>query len=91
MERRQTAAVGEIAADARAGAAKLNAVMTRAGLAAETLVAPAAKGGVGGPFIPVSVDPGAPAFDKALASAARDVAEADRLTRCCRSCRCARR
>jgi murein DD-endopeptidase MepM/ murein hydrolase activator NlpD len=81
MERRQAAAVGEIAADARAGAAKLNAVVARAGLAAETLVAPAVKGGVGGPFVPLSVDPGAPAFDKALASAAREVAEADRLTR----------
>jgi murein DD-endopeptidase MepM/ murein hydrolase activator NlpD len=81
MERRQAAAVGEIAADARVGAAKLNAVVARAGLAAETLVAPAAKGGVGGPFIPLSVDPGAPAFDKALASAAHDVAEADRLSR----------
>ena len=81
MERRQAAAVGEIAADARAGAAKLSAVVARAGLAADTLVAPAAKGGVGGPFIPLSVDPAAPAFDKALASAARDVAEADRLSR----------
>jgi murein DD-endopeptidase MepM/ murein hydrolase activator NlpD len=81
MERRQASAVGEIATDARADAAKLNAVVARAGLAADTLVAPAAKGGVGGPFIPLAVDPGAPAFDKALASAARDVAEADRLTR----------
>ena len=81
LERRHAAAVGEIAADARVGAAKLNAVVARAGLAAETLVAPAAKGGVGGPFIPLSVDPGAPAFDKALASAAHDVAEADRLSR----------
>ena len=80
-ERRQATAVGEIAADARAGAAKLSAVVTRAGLAADTLVAPAAKGGVGGPFIPLSVDPAAPAFDKALASAARDVAAADRLSR----------
>ena len=81
MERRQAAAVGEIAADARAGAAKIDAVVARTGLAAATLVAPAAKGGVGGPFIPLTVDPGAPAFDRALASAARDVAEADRLTR----------
>ena len=80
-ERRQATAVGEIAADARAGAAKLSAVVARAGLAADTLVAPAAKGGVGGPFIPLSVDPAAPAFDKALASAARDVAAADRLSR----------
>ncbi len=81
MERRQATALGEIAADARAGAAKLSAVVARAGLAPDSLVAPAAKGGVGGPFVPLSVDPAAPAFDKALASAARDVAAADRLTR----------
>jgi len=80
-ERRQATALAEIAADARAGAAKLSAVVARTGLAADALVPPAAKGGVGGPFIPISVDPAAPAFDKALASAARDVAEADRLTR----------
>jgi murein DD-endopeptidase MepM/ murein hydrolase activator NlpD len=80
-ERRQANALGEIAADARAGAAKLSAVMAHAGLAADTLVAPAAKSGVGGPYIPLSVDPAAPAFDKALASAARDVAAADRLSR----------
>jgi murein DD-endopeptidase MepM/ murein hydrolase activator NlpD len=81
VERRQATAVGEIAADARAGAARLSAVVARAGLAADTLVAPAAEGGVGGPFIPLSVDPGAPDFDKALADAARDVAKADRLGR----------
>ncbi len=81
MERRQATALGEIAADARAGAAKLSAVVARAGLAPDSLVAPAAKGGVGGPFIPLSVDPAAPAFDKALANAARDVAEADHLSR----------
>jgi murein DD-endopeptidase MepM/ murein hydrolase activator NlpD len=80
-ERRQATALGEIAADARAGAAKLTAVVAHAGLAADTLVAPAAKGGVGGPFIPLAVDPAAPAFDKALANAARDVAAADRLSR----------
>ena len=54
---------------------------TRAGLSADSLVAPAAKGGVGGPFIPLAVDPAAPAFDKALAGAAREVAAADRLSR----------
>ena len=80
-ERRQATALGEIASDARAGAAKLSAVVARAGLAADTLVAPAAKGGVGGPFIPLTVDPDAPAFEMALASAAREVAEDDRLTR----------
>ena len=51
------------------------------GLTAAALVPPAAKGGVGGPFIPVTDDPRAPAFDRALAVAQRDVALDDRLTR----------
>ena len=80
-ERRQEKALDEIAADARTGAAKLASVIAHTGLAADSLVPPAVKGGVGGPYIPLSVDPAAPAFDKTLAAAARDVAEADRLSR----------
>ena len=81
MERRQAAALGEIDSTARRGAARLAAVVAETGLSADALVAPPAKGGVGGPFIPVVVDADAPAFDKALAPAERDVALADRLRR----------
>jgi murein DD-endopeptidase MepM/ murein hydrolase activator NlpD len=81
LERRQNAALGEIDATARRGAARLAAVVAETGLSADALVAPPAKGGVGGPFIPASVDAGAPAFDKALARAESDVARADRLRR----------
>ncbi len=81
MERGQTAALGEIASTARRGAARLAAVVARTGLSADALVAPPAKGGVGGPFIAASVDADAPAFDKALAHAERDLALADRLSR----------
>lgn len=81
IERRQTAALGEIGVAARSDASRLQTVVDRAGLSSEALVAPPAKGGVGGPYIPVSVDSGAPAFDKALAGVERDVANADRLTR----------
>ena len=81
MERGQTAALGEIGSTARRGAARLAAVVARTGLSADALVAPPAKGGVGGPFIPASVDANAPAFDKALAHAERDLALADRLSR----------
>ncbi len=81
MERRQTAALGEINSTARRGAARLAAVVAGTGLAADALVAPPAKGGVGGPFIPIVVDADAPAFDKALAHVERDVALADRLRR----------
>jgi murein DD-endopeptidase MepM/ murein hydrolase activator NlpD len=80
MERSQTAALGEIGEAARRDAARLQAVVDRTGLASATLVAPSVKG-VGGPFIPVSYDPKAPAFDRALAGAQRDVALDGRLTR----------
>jgi murein DD-endopeptidase MepM/ murein hydrolase activator NlpD len=36
---------------------------------------------VGGPFIPAADDPGAPGFDKAVSSAARELSLADRLRR----------
>ncbi len=81
MERRQAAALGEIDSTARRGAARLAAVVAETGLSADALVAPPAKGGVGGPFIPVVVDADAPPFDQALAHAERDVALADRLSR----------
>jgi murein DD-endopeptidase MepM/ murein hydrolase activator NlpD len=85
LERRQSASLEAIDARAREGAARLAAVVSRAGLDADTLAPPAiAKGGVGGPFIPLTADPGAvgaPRFDKALANAARDVDAVDRLSR----------
>ncbi len=81
MERRQTAALGAIDSTARSGAARLAAVVAQTGLSADALVAPPAKGGVGGPFIPLAIDADAPAFDKALAHTERDVALADRLSR----------
>jgi len=81
MERRQAAALGQIGAKARRDVGRLQTVMSRAGLASESLVAPPAKGGVGGPFIPIADDPNAPAFDRALAGVERDVALDDRLAR----------
>ncbi|MGO4869003.1 MAG: peptidoglycan DD-metalloendopeptidase family protein [Roseiarcus sp.] len=81
MERKQTAALDKIDTTARRSADRLEAVVAQTGLSADSLVAPPTKGGVGGPFIPVSVDANAPAFDKELAHTERDVASADRLSR----------
>ena len=81
VERRQLAALGAISTVARGSAARLSAVVAKTGLSADNLVPPGAKGGVGGPFVPVSDDPAGPAFDRAVSQAAREVALADRLRR----------
>jgi murein DD-endopeptidase MepM/ murein hydrolase activator NlpD len=81
VERGQLATLGEIAAVARGSAARLGAVVAKTGLSADNLAPPGAKGGVGGPFIPALDDPSAPAFDRAVSQAAREVALSDRLRR----------
>ena len=78
MERRQTAALGEISAAARRDAGRLQGVVEKAGLAADTLNPPPVKGGVGGPYVPADSDTSA---DRALADAEHAVALDDRLTR----------
>jgi murein DD-endopeptidase MepM/ murein hydrolase activator NlpD len=75
MERRQSAALGEIGRAAKSDAAQLQAVVERAGLSVDALATPAPEGGVGGPYIPVVAD------DRALAEAGQAVALDDRLTR----------
>jgi murein DD-endopeptidase MepM/ murein hydrolase activator NlpD len=81
VERGQIAELGRIAQVARGSTARLNAVVARTGLDTDEMKVPEVKGGIGGPFIPASVDPDAPAFDKAAARAAREVELADRLRR----------
>jgi murein DD-endopeptidase MepM/ murein hydrolase activator NlpD len=81
VEHRQIAALDQISKVARGSAARLNAVVARAGLSVEELKPPQAAGGMGGPFIPVTVDPQAPAFDQVVARAAREVETAERLRR----------
>ena len=81
VERGQIARLGEIGSIARRTATRLGAVVARAGLSTDDLKAPEAKGGVGGPFIPMDVAATAPAFDKAAARAEHDVALADKLRR----------
>jgi murein DD-endopeptidase MepM/ murein hydrolase activator NlpD len=81
VERGQIAALGEVTTAAHGAEQRYTTVVARTGLSAQDLVAPAAKGGVGGPFIAASIDANAPAFDKALAHAEHEVALADRLRR----------
>jgi len=81
VERSQIAMFAGIAQKAHTDAGRLSAVVARTGLSNDQLSPPDAKGGVGGPFLPVDPSPGAPAFDKAFASAAREVARDYRLRR----------
>jgi len=81
VERGQLAALGQITTVARVTAARLGGVVAKTGLSLDSLIPPGAKGGVGGPFIPVSDDPAAPAFDQAVSRAAHEVALVDRLRR----------
>ncbi len=59
--------------------ARDEAIVARTGLDPLKLTPPKRSGGVGGPYIPVHVDPKSPAFDRAAARVARDVAVAERL------------
>ncbi len=76
MDAGQMKALAAIDRKAEREAERDTAVVARTGLDPARLTAP---GGVGGPFIPAVVDPGAPAFEHALANAVRDVATAERL------------
>ena len=79
MDMGQMKALAVIDRTAEREAARDTAVVARTGLDPARLAAPHGAGGVGGPFIPAEVDPNAPAFEHALAKAARDVATAERL------------
>jgi murein DD-endopeptidase MepM/ murein hydrolase activator NlpD len=85
MEKRQMKALGQVGAVAERGAARLRAVFASAGFEADKLTPPSgaasAQGGVGGPYIPLKIDPDAPAFDKAVTSAERALVAEDRLLR----------
>jgi murein DD-endopeptidase MepM/ murein hydrolase activator NlpD len=83
MDKRQIAVLGRIERVADANVSRLRGVIADAGVSPDRVAGPAdkaeAKGGMGGPYIPMRVDAGAPAFDKAVASVARTVAQQDRL------------
>ena len=82
MEKRQIAAILRIGSAASETIARLRGVMDRAGIALDRLTPPPqAAGGVGGPYIPVSVDANAPAFDKAVSNVERNLVVEDRLRR----------
>ena len=81
VERGQETALREITTAARGTVSRLSAVVAKAGLSPDALRAGEAKGGVGGPFIPVAPDAESTGADKSVADAAREVQNAERLRR----------
>ncbi|HLW91367.1 MAG TPA: M23 family metallopeptidase [Roseiarcus sp.] len=81
MERRQTSALTEIGATANATVTRLRQVFDDAGVAPDKVAPPVAKGGVGGPFIPIKADSNAPVFDKQVASVENLLVVEDQLRR----------
>jgi murein DD-endopeptidase MepM/ murein hydrolase activator NlpD len=79
MDEGQMKALAVIDRSAERASSRDAAIVARTGLDPAKLAPPHGEGGVGGPFIPAEVDPSAPAFDLALARAAREVATAERL------------
>jgi len=79
MESGQMTALAAVDRAATAISVRDEGIVAKAGLDPAKLSRPHDEGGVGGPYIPVEVDSDAPAFDRALARVARDVATADRL------------
>jgi len=79
IEGSQTKTLGAIDRAAERSASRDAAIMAETGLDPGKLSVPRGEGGMGGPYIPVDLDPNAPALDPALMRVARDVATAERL------------
>jgi len=79
IERDQVQAVARIGSSARQKTLRLKSIITEAGLSPDAL-APMGKA-VGGPFVPLTTDPGGSAFERELSRIAADYQAASRLTR----------
>jgi murein DD-endopeptidase MepM/ murein hydrolase activator NlpD len=79
MESDQMTALGTIDRATARSSARDEGIVAETGLDPAKLSPPHGEGGVGGPYTPAEVDSHAPAFDRALARVARDVATAERL------------
>ena len=79
MESGQMITLAAIDRTATRASARDAAIVAQTGLDPMKLAAPKGAEGVGGPYIPVDVDPKAPGFDHAAARVARDVALTQRL------------
>ncbi len=79
MESGQMITLAAIDRTATRASARDAAIVAQTGLDPMKLAAPRGAEGVGGPYIPVDVDPKAPGFDHAAARVARDVALTQRL------------
>jgi len=80
-ERKQIVALHAVDATARKASDRWRAVVAVTGLSVDDLTPPQGKGGVGGPFIPVDIDPKASVFEQSVARTERDVVALDRVAR----------
>ena len=80
IEIQQVASLSAIEGKARALAQKLRGAIADAGLREDRLTAPA-RGAQGGPFVPLSVDPGASPFERELNRLQVSLVQADRYRR----------
>lgn len=78
IEREQVDAVGRVAVVARVQAQRLRTVLSETGLSTERLEQ--APTGVGGPFVPLKMDPNGSSFERALHRASGDFLLIARLT-----------
>ena len=79
IDGRDAAALAAIDRRAIHNASRQSAILAEAGLDPDRLAPPKPIMNAGGPFIPVDVDPKAPAFEQAATRVARDVSLAERL------------
>jgi murein DD-endopeptidase MepM/ murein hydrolase activator NlpD len=83
MERGQISALSKIGEVAGATAARLRGAIAETGVSLDRFAEPpkltTAAGGVGGPYIPLTADPNAPAFDKEVAKVERAIVTEDHL------------
>lgn len=81
IERRQVGALAALARPAAQKAERLEAVIAETGLSAARLKPPAASSGMGGPFIPVHIQPGNSPFERELSKVQGAFQALDRLRR----------
>ncbi|MBK9082115.1 MAG: M23 family metallopeptidase [Rhizobiales bacterium] len=81
LEVTQIRELSSVESKARATAEKLRRALADAGLSADKIAAPASARGVGGPFVPLKVDPNGSLFEREVSRLQSSLIAVDRLKR----------